>query len=187
MSTHVVDRIEAVRFPKEIFSNWPWAKYLVCELGGDNNCRNSRNGRRAKDWSATAIGEEYHIIYRACELAASCSGGMTKLRGRLTKPESYIRAYRKALANAVDYTDAQRVKGLIIAPRIRFKEGDDTGKWHYDDLITIGRTPKAISRWGENFKVFEFDLDKPEEVAMWLGHCFGPVWNCAEIFGPDTN
>ena len=50
----------------------------------------------------TCIGPEWQVIGDCCRFAAGCSGGMTKLRGRQTKPEAYIRAYRKALANAAD-------------------------------------------------------------------------------------
>ena len=45
MSTHIVDRIEAVRFAKEDIDHYEDI-YLVAELGGDNNVRDMR-GRRA--------------------------------------------------------------------------------------------------------------------------------------------
>ena len=81
MSTHIVDRIEAIRFPKETTGRYA-DFFLVAELGGDNNVRCARTNRRARTWSATAIGEEWAVIGEACRFAASCSGGMTKLRGR---------------------------------------------------------------------------------------------------------
>ena len=118
MSTHIVDRIEAIRFPKEITGNYADV-FLVAELGGDNNVRCARTDRRARTWSATAIGEEWAVIGQACRFAAGCSGGMTKLHGRVTKPESYIRAYRKALANAATMEETRRVKGLWLKARIR--------------------------------------------------------------------
>ena len=108
MSTRIVDRIEAIRFPKETTGHYA-DRFLVAELGGDNNVRCARTGKRARSWSATAIGQEWEVIGEACRFAASCSGGMTKLRGRATKPESYIRAYRKALANAATMAEARRV------------------------------------------------------------------------------
>ena len=46
------------------------------------------------------------MIGDCCKFAAACSGGMTKLRGRKTTPEAYIRAYRKALENATGLNDA---------------------------------------------------------------------------------
>ena len=105
MSTRIVDQIEAIRFPKEITGHYA-DRFLVAELGGDNNVRCARTNKRARSWYATAIGMEWEVIGKACEIAASCSGGMTKLRGCATKPESYIRAYRKALANAKTLEEA---------------------------------------------------------------------------------
>lgn len=46
MSTHIVDRIEAVRFPKETVGHYEDI-FIVLELGGDNNVRDHRN-RRAR-------------------------------------------------------------------------------------------------------------------------------------------
>ena len=100
MSTHIVDKIEAVRLSQEATGHYEDI-FLVMELGGDNNVRDMR-GRRARDWGMTCIGPEWQVIGDCCRFAAGCSGGMTKLRGRQTKPEAYIRAYRKALANAAD-------------------------------------------------------------------------------------
>ena len=138
MSTHIVDRIEAIRFPKETTGHYA-DLFLVAELGGDNNVRCARTNRRARTWSATAIGEDWAVIGEACRFAASCSGGMTKLHGRVTKPESYIRAYRKALTNAATMEEARRVKGLGLTARIRFTEEERKG-WHYKELQKKGRT-----------------------------------------------
>ena len=52
MSTHIVDRIEAIRFPKEAIGHYEDV-YLVLELGGDNNVRDQRN-RRARSWAQRA-------------------------------------------------------------------------------------------------------------------------------------
>lgn len=182
MSTHIVDRIEAIRFPKETTGHYA-DLFLVAELGGDNNVRCARTNRRARTWSATAIGEDWAVIGEACRFAASCSGGMTKLRGRVTKPESYIRAYRKALANAATMEEARRVKGLGLTARIRFTEEERKG-WHYKELQKKGRTPRETTEYGTAYAVFEFDLSKPEELALWLEYCHGNGWNNATVYGP---
>ena len=69
MSTHIVDRIEAIRFPAKVTGHY-CDRYLVCELGGDSNVRCARTNRRARTWSATAIGEEWEIIGQACRFVA---------------------------------------------------------------------------------------------------------------------
>src|SRR5208282_2434461 len=123
MSVHIVDRIEAIRFPAAAIGHYEDV-FLVMELGGDNNCTNARTGRRAKSWSATCIGPVWVVVGDCCRLAAGCSGGMTKLRGRVTTPETYIRAYRKALANSTTMQDALVSRGLSVHGRIRFARND---------------------------------------------------------------
>jgi hypothetical protein len=176
MSTHIVDRIEAIRFSTEA-TGLSRDHYLVAELGGDSNVRDNR-GRRARTWSATAIGEEWQVIKQACEFAAGCSGGMTKLRGRATKPETYIRAYRKALANASTPGEAE----IRLTARIRFAE-EEKGSWHFQELSKT-RTPQTERRYGDIYSVFTFDLHKREETVLWLEHCHRAGWHNAEITGP---
>ena len=53
MSTHIVDRIEAIRFPKELIDHYEDV-YLVVELGGDNNVRDQRGRRRSGAQRASA-------------------------------------------------------------------------------------------------------------------------------------
>ena len=101
MSTHIVDRIEAIRFTAEVTGHYR-DRYLVCELGGDNNVRCARTNRRARTWSATAIGEEWEIIGQACRFAAACSGGMTRLHGR----------------ELCDAQAVQRPDGIARAPQV---------------------------------------------------------------------
>jgi hypothetical protein len=180
MSTHIVDRIEAIRFPKEA-TGLCHDDYLVAELGGDNNVRDNR-GRRARSWSATAIGQEWEVIKQACEFAACCSGGMLKLRGRVTKPEAYIRAYRKALATAATLEEARRGKGLYLRARIRFTE-EEKKSWHFQQLAKT-RTPRIETPFGEPQSVFDFDLNSREDTNLWLEHCHRAGWHNAEVDGP---
>jgi hypothetical protein len=182
MSTHIVDRIEAIRFPAEATGHYA-DRFLIVELGGDNNLRRASDNRRARSWSAMTIGEEWEVIGTACRLAASCSGGMTKLHGRATKPESYIRAYRKALANASTMETARQEKGLSLTARIRFNADDRKG-WHYKELVKKGRTPQETTEYGTAYAIFKFDLSCPEELTLWLAHCHGNGWNNAEVCGP---
>lgn len=184
MSTHIVDRIEAIRFPAESTGRYR-DEYLVCELGGDNNVRCARTNRRARTWSATAIGEEWEVIGRACQFAAACAGGMTRLHGRETKPESYIRAYRKALANAATMEEA-RAKGIGLTARIRIFDEKEQ-KWRIDELHKMGKTSRKTEEpgmYGKTYIEFTFDLSQPTDLALWLDHCHGPAWHNAEVYGP---
>ncbi len=181
MSTHIVDRIEAIRFPAEVTGRYR-DEYLVCELGGDNNVRCARTNRRARTWSATAIGEEWEVIGRACQFAAACAGGGTKLHGRQTKPESYIRAYRKALATAATMEEA-RQKGIGLTARIRIFDEEEQ-KWRINELHKKGKTPRKAEEYGKTYIEFTFDLSQPADLALWLDNHHGPAWHNAEVYGP---
>ncbi len=86
MSVHIVDRIEAIRFPAAAIGHYEDV-FLVMELGGDNNCTNARTGRRAKSWSATCIGPDWVVIGDYCRYA--------ELRRRFNKVEGPAHDARK--------------------------------------------------------------------------------------------
>ena len=183
MSTHIVDRIEAVRFPKETVGHYEDI-FIVLELGGDNNVRDHRN-RRARSWGATSIGPEWEVIGDCCrKWAAACSGGMTKLRGRLTKPESYIRAYRKALANAYVGIQSAVGYGLHITGRVRFDRADKAAARLLKEAVDAGKTPRDESRFGEERAVVEFNLADKTDAALWFRCQHGVGWNNVEVGGP---
>ena len=73
-----------------------------------------------RDSGATCIGPDWDVIGDCCRFAAACSGGMTKLRGCRTTPESYIRTIRKAPANAAIGLEGAAERGLHLTGRIRF-------------------------------------------------------------------
>jgi len=179
MSTHIVDRIEAIRFPKLDYER---DVFLVVELGGDSNVTDMRD-RRARSWGATCIGPEYQVIGDCCRFAAGCSGGMTKLHGRVTKPEAYIRAYRKALASAISLYDAYR-RGLHITGRIRFDRADRKGVFYLEEAIKGGKTPRGETLYEETRAIIDFDLSDPTDLALWNKCRHGDGWNNAEVTGP---
>ena len=183
MSTHIVDRIEAIRFPAAAIDHYEDV-YLVLELGGDNNVRDQRN-RRARSWGATCIGPDWGVIGECCRFAAACSGGMTKLRGRRTTPEAYIRAYRKALANAADGLEGAARRRLHVTGRIRFDRKDRNAAYHLQEAVKGGKTPRDETRYGEERAVADFDLRNPADLALWYKCQHGVGWNNAEVSGPD--
>lgn len=183
MSTHIVDRIEAIRFPKEAIDHYEDI-FLVVELGGDNNVRDNR-GRRARSWGATCIGPEWQIIGECCRFAAGCSGGMTRLHGRQTTPESYIRAYRKALANATGLQGALVTRGLHVAGRIRFDREDSRAIYHLKEAEKAGKVARYDNCCGEGRDTIDFNLANPADLALWFRCHHGVGWNNAEVSGPN--
>jgi len=182
MSTHIVDRIEAIRFPKEAINHYEDV-YILLELGGDNNVRDMRN-RRARNWGATCIGPEWQVVGDCCRFAAACSGGMTKLRGRKTTPESYIRAYRKAMANASNGLEEAAERGLHLTGRIRFNPSDKAAAYYLKIARDGGKTSRIATRFDETREVVDFNLADAAERALWYKCQHGTGWNNAEVSGP---
>jgi len=186
MSTHIVDAVVAVRVTEE--HGRP--VYLVAELGGDNNVTDCSTGRRARNWCASAIGEEWEVVGCAARSSASCAGGMLRLAGRSeTTPEAFIRAYRKALSLAFTMEQATHL-GLGITLRIRLPmtptEDQAVGvKYRRQDLAAAGRIGKAVDHYGTAGEVFSFDCNDPADVALWLKCLVKPAWDSAEVDGPE--
>ena len=124
------------------------------------------------------------MIGDCCRFAAACSGGMTKLCGRLTKPEAYIRAYRKALANAVEGTEGAASRHLSITGRIRFDRKDKSAVYHLKEAEAAGKVAREESPFGEPRAVIEFSLTDPANLALWFRCRHGVGWNNAEVSGP---
>lgn len=182
MSTHIIDEIQAIRIPKEkTGSQWSRDIYILCELGGDNNCFNSRTNRRARDWSAITIGEEWDVIKNICEHAGYFSGGMTRFaRGRGT-PEAYIRRCRKAIKEAHELGNGGELRPTF---EIRFTAEEKT-KYSYQhrELIEAGAVPEKIMQYGEEIELFRFN---PDHLEVWFKGIHGRGWRNVEIDGPRT-
>ncbi|MEN6367758.1 MAG: hypothetical protein ABFC88_13180 [Thermoguttaceae bacterium] len=182
MSTHITDRIFAIRFPKEETGHYA-DRYLVAELGGDSNLRTNRGNRRCRSWSAVHIGMDWEVIAKCCRYSAGdCAGGMLKLKGRATTPECYIRAYRTAMKNAVSSAVAREMDGITVTARIRCIANKDD--YHAKELVKAGRTSRTVTEYGETYNVFDFDLGNPTDLKLWLDHCHGYGWDCAVVHGP---
>lgn len=188
MSTRIVDRILAVKLPKEQTADYEDC-FIVAELGGDTNVIVCRTNRRARSWQATAIGHEWLVLSEACQRAAGCCGGMLKLHGRHTEPEAYVRAYRKAMREAVvGLREAAKVHGLRIQGWLLFDEKDklDRGKWAWGSLLKVHQPGTYNAGYGI-YSAFRFDLESPEDYKLWSQHRYGPAWYSAEVHGPGED
>jgi hypothetical protein len=187
MSTHIIDRIEAVKFSKEYTGHYE-DLFIVVELGGDNNLRRSSDNKRARDWSASCIGPAWSVIGQCCrEIASYCEGGMTKLKGRQTKPESLIRAYRKALDNAANGLEEMAARGIHLTGRVRWSETDKKEyAYGWEKAIKAGKTVKQETRWSETVDVMMFDLTDHADLMLWFDCEHGNGWNNCETHGPGS-
>lgn len=76
-----------------------WTKYLLFAYYGDSNLRN-HDGTMAKDWVLLAHGHQWEVMRKVCDFAAMTEGGMLKYKNGDTKPENYIKNWRKTLDEA---------------------------------------------------------------------------------------
>ena len=177
MSSYICDEIRAIRFTPDD-TGLARDHYLVVELGGDSNV--TCKGKRARSWSALAVGEEWEVIHRVCRQAADCAGGMLKLRGKETKPENYIKAVRFAMADCMTLAEA-REAGLCINARIRYTAAES--KCYTFRALAKLRTPTATKLYGTDLFLFPFCLDNKADLAMWLENCRRVGWYNAEVSG----
>jgi hypothetical protein len=190
MSTHIIDRIAAVKFPKER-TGYSDDYYLLVLLGGDNNLIDTESGERARRWNPMAAGQHYHCLARACELAADACGGMVRMvRGRTT-PESLIRKVRQALAAAPDYQDPAAVFRITQAAITFTAEEKEKQKYYFDRLVTKRGQPEKRDQvyLRGDVDAFVFSLNEPREAACFIEHLpHQPVlWHHLKIIGPGAN
>ena len=72
-----------------------WNEYFLFIQQGCNNIH-----PRPRKWYLESHGANWTIIQRVCERAGSTEGGILKPANRDTTPESYLRRYRKVIAEA---------------------------------------------------------------------------------------
>jgi hypothetical protein len=109
------------------------------------------------------------------------------LKGRRTTPEAYIRAYRKALANATTLQDALVSRGLHIRGRIRFNPADKSGAYALERAIAGGKAPVEIDYFGTKMLSVEFNLDDTADLSLWNDCRHGTGWNNCDVHGPGCH
>lgn len=107
MSTSLEFRHLAIKIPRPPSVPGPFlgpcaeAIYMVLVEDGANNCFDEKN-RLARRWSCCMIGGHYLVMRAAIELSLYVERGLTQFYRdgrRGTKPENYIRHYRRLLDN----------------------------------------------------------------------------------------
>ena len=210
MSTHIQDALYAIRVSKEQAGNKYSDVYILLAQGGDNNVISNQTGRRATDWYSVAISEDWGCLGRVTEMASACCGGCLKLYGRDTSPETYIRAWRKAIDAASPLVRASQA-GFSLRAYARFPKAategqiskrpseqstpedgviDSSGHWvpyrrhHYEEIIQSGRIPRDETHWGLQCVRFDFNLNQPEDFGLW--YHWGNGKPRLEVSGPKV-
>lgn len=186
MSTHIIDRIAAVRVPAA--KEGQETLFIMATYGGDNNVIEQATNRRARDWSVLAVGSSWHVMRRAIITSSDMEGGSLRLYGsRKATAETFIRRARKVLKEAPDFRAAEVVFRLVDT-RITFSEEErQTQKYYYDKLVGMGlpHTTERRRYGKEDVQAYAFDTSTLEGMRSFLDNlphnC--PFWHHMDIRG----
>ncbi|HEV7928114.1 MAG TPA: hypothetical protein VGR14_22370, partial [Verrucomicrobiae bacterium] len=148
MSTHIIDKIAAVKVPKER-SGYIEDYYFLATLSGDNNVICSQTRRRARSWHGWTVGAHWRCLSRMCEISSGFCGGCIRMANGRATPESFIKKCRETLDTAPDY-DSPHAAFRLENPAITFDPPDPAkpgyfyqdndggareGKYYFDQLV----------------------------------------------------
>lgn len=91
-------------------------RYLGIAQRGSSNLL-EENGRIARDHATVAFAEPVEFINEVTRAAMFCEGGELRCNGHRTTPEGYIKAWRKALTQAVPIESYLHYGGLRLTVR----------------------------------------------------------------------
>ncbi|WP_455292656.1 hypothetical protein [Vibrio parahaemolyticus] len=157
--------------------------YMLHMLIGCNNVIDSETNQVARSWQFCGIGSEYELITRfGCQWAEDVEGGSIKPNGRWTLAENWIRALRKKLKDALNYSAFPYCRSLsVYVDKPLLDEIKETDRFVFRskalptqerfELLqkraeVMGATVKEASRFGE--EKFEVVMYPKSAFEMWL-------------------
>lgn len=186
MSYRIEYELKAIRIPANHAGDYDDV-FLCIALGGDNNCYEVDSDKRVRSWTLEAIGQQWRAMDPLCEFAGSCEGGSLKLHGRWTKPENYIKAWRKAFEQAIPLDRVFEYQ-IRVSPHIDFTTEEATnGRAKDFEALRAVYAPTDYKSYyaKESVHRFKFDIHKPNDCAIWLKHAHGGrAWKFADVYGP---
>ncbi len=163
---------------------------ILAEEAGSNNCYELNCRRRSRSWGCLAAGLQWECLAEVTRMAAACCGGSLVLYGRRgISPEQYIRAWRKALALSVPFTEAAQ-HGFQLQLFVRILDVDRAERRKYtferlteQTLVTPQRGQDLYSK--HDYTEWRFNSSVPEQVKLWLDtRPGGRGFHSVEVHGP---
>ena len=171
MSTHIIDQIAAVKFPKERTGYYD-DYYILATEGGDNNCIDCDTNRRARNWSPRVAGEHYRCLAWACGVAADVCGGCVRFAHGPTTPESFIKRFRAVLDAAPDYYDPAAARSFRVhQTAITFTaEEKAEGSFYFEQCVAKKGAPELRDKvyLRGDVEAFPFSFTEPREAALFI-------------------
>ena len=170
--------------------NYDDVLFLV-EEAGSNNCYEIGNRRRSRRWECLTAGAKWECLADVTRCAAACCGGSLRLYGnRDTSPEGYIRAWRKAIAEALPYQEASRNRFYLqLFTRILDADAARDDRKHAFERMntqTLVSPKRGTDSWTHaEYTEWHFDAAVPEQVKLWLEtRAGGRGHHSVEVIGP---
>ena len=181
MSYEISYRRQVFVMPAAEAGRWDDLLFMVEECGS-NNCWEIGNRRRARDWYCLATGSESECMAEAARAAAACCGGSLTLSGRSRiRPEAYIRAWRKAVAEAEPARECARY-GFSLGLTTRLRDGDSERE--NARKLLDRQSDIRPQRSEDGGTVWRFDIRNPEHVRLWMKTGSGARGADVEVSGP---
>lgn len=192
MSHRIVYAHLAVLFPEKMLAaairHWSLYddRYLLLELGGDNNCSTchpvTNREVASRDWCALAYGRHYEVVEEAVKFSAVCEGGGMRLSGqRGTSPETYIRHVRAALSHAVPFDELGGLGVAAVAEIAQAQPGISAEA--VEALQNHAESAESNGRRG--WRLYPLRHAKDAALLMLYGKSVpGPAWNTVDASGP---
>lgn len=145
--------------------------YMAVSQVGDTNMLNKDDNTIAKDWNLIMIGEKWQIISRVARISSDTAGGMLRYQNGGTKPENYIKNWRKELNNPKPieqfFNKFYRRKG-----KVEFEKGSKFGKRDRekinDKLIKNDSFEESEEeKFNEVWRVFTLKFETKEDIKEW--------------------
>jgi hypothetical protein len=143
MSTEMIDQIGCVKFPRSatpanhLREDTDHFYYVICIRAGSSNTFDG-SGRRVSDWQPMVAGAAlWEMMPTICKWAASCEGRMMKLYSRDTQPETFIRACRKAVENAITPEQANASRLHVCGQTFSGMKDKDGTRYDLTDLFQL--------------------------------------------------
>lgn len=184
----------AIRFPTLALQaampdEWRFKQYeyfALLELHGDNNMTTSHpaTGREvcSRRWSVLALGNSTDVTRAAIHSSIACESEALRLTGqRSTRPETYIRRWRKAIETAIPLENWSQ--HMITFDMGRFRANPETDQFVIEKVSALLGEPVIK----DAYPAWDLSLTNPKHAAIAMLYsdlAVDNLWSTFKVSGP---
>ena len=204
MSTHIQFQSCVIQLP--FINRYGRTVLLAIAEGGDNNLIENGSNRIVREWYPIALGDPLDVMTRIIKGSADCEWGTLRFANqRSTKPENYIRHWRKLVdqpllledANQQGYSFSHHIEVSLCMSQL-LKRSDDALKHLHRSVEALAKLEIIAEQRKSSFSevypykdpdvwVWKFDISTQqswdyfsEHAAMINPHCLRGL----HVYGP---